>query len=84
MRELLALGHSGTEHDVWLICIHDDDKFSSSFIACEPKLKDSCIDGPSMVQSRCGYASPALFCNTWPRSLALLCLPVAPRALNVL
>ncbi|MBN3064312.1 glutathione-dependent disulfide-bond oxidoreductase [Pectobacterium aquaticum] len=39
LEELLALGHSGTEYDAWLIKIGDGDQFSSGFVDVNPNSK---------------------------------------------
>ena len=39
LEELLALGHSGAEHDAWLIRISEGDQFSSGFVAANPNSK---------------------------------------------
>ncbi len=39
LEELLALGHSGAEYDVWLIRIGEGDQFGSGFVAVNPNSK---------------------------------------------
>src|ERR1700727_2995465 len=39
LEELLALGHSGSEYDAWLIKIGDGDQFGSGFVAVNPNSK---------------------------------------------
>ena len=39
LEELLALGHTGSEYDAWLIKIGDGDQFSSGFVEANPNSK---------------------------------------------
>lgn len=39
LEELLALGHSGSEYDAWLIKINEGDQFGSGFVAANPNSK---------------------------------------------
>jgi len=53
LEELLALGHSGSEYDAWLIRIGDGDQFGSDFVAVNPNSKIPALldrSGPTPIR----------------------------------